>query len=74
MSDDTAKKPDDRNEDQPDIEEVITDFDNGIRVRSGFEIEEQEPGVVGINIFGPLFEFTVEDDELDDETNDEDES
>jgi len=56
-------------EDQPDIEEVITDFDNGIQVRSGFEITEQEPGMLGVNIFGPIFEFMAEDGE-DDESED----
>lgn len=51
---------------EQDVEEVVTEFDEGIRVRSGFQIEEVEPGVLDITILGPFFE--VEDDEdLEDE-------
>jgi len=65
LSDKRNKKPDDRDDDRPNIEEVVTDFDNGIRVRSSFEIEEVEPGVLGISIHGPIFEFLSEfDDDL----------
>ncbi len=61
------KRSEEPDEDKPEVEEVITDFGD-VRVRSGFEIEEVEPGVVGINIFGPIFEFLddEEDDDLDD--------
>jgi len=63
--------PEDRDEDGPEIEEVVSEFDQRIRVRSGFQIEEQEPGVLGINLFGPILEF---DDDLEDlELEDEDE-
>jgi hypothetical protein len=55
MSDDEQKK-------QPEVEEVVTDFGE-VRVRSGFEVEEVEPGVVSVNLFGPVFEV----DDLDDE-------
>lgn len=51
---------------EPEIEEVVTDFGD-VRVRSGFEVEEVEPGVVAFNIFGPLFEVDDEDEDLDDE-------
>ncbi len=66
------KKPNDN--DQPEVEEVVTDFGD-MRIRSGFEIEEQEPGVLGVNIFGPFIEFLDEDDDdLEDlEQEDEDE-
>ncbi|MDY0169929.1 MAG: hypothetical protein RBS80_25525 [Thermoguttaceae bacterium] len=51
---------------KPNVEEVVTEFDEGIRVRSGFRIEQVEPGVLDITILGPVFE--VEDDEdLEDE-------
>jgi hypothetical protein len=52
---------------EPDVEEVVTEFEGGIRVRSGFEAQEVEPGVVAFNIFGPVFEFDGDDEDLDDE-------
>jgi len=58
------KKPEEQP--QPEIEEVITDFGDGVRVRSGFQIEEVGPGIMGVNIFGPIFEFD-DDDDLEDE-------
>jgi hypothetical protein len=72
---DEKRKPQDHDEDRPEVEEVSTEFDGGFAVRSGFSIEEQEPGVLGVNIFGPLFEFLDDDeDDLKDlELNDEDE-
>ena len=36
--------------------EVVTDF-GGVRMKSNFEIVEDEPGQVTVNIEGPLFEF-----------------
>jgi len=55
------RKPEDDDDDQPDVEEVVTDFGD-VRVRSGFEIDQHEPGVLGINLFGPIFEFDDDDD------------
>jgi len=57
MCEEETTQPDE----QPEVDEVVTEFDGGIRMRSGFEIEEQEPGVLGINIFGPVFEFDDDD-------------
>lgn len=52
---------------QPEREEVVTDFGE-VRVRSGFEVEEVEPGVVAFNIFGPVFEVDdLDEDDLDDD-------
>lgn len=62
MSDEEQKK-------QPEIEEVVTDFGD-VRVRSGFQIEEQGPGVVGINILAPVFEFPDDSDDSDDDEGD----
>ncbi len=53
------------NDDRPDIKEVVTRFGD-VRVRSGFKLEELETGVLGISVFGPLFEF-VDDLESGDE-------
>jgi len=73
---DEKKQPEDQDEDRPDVEEVVSEFNNGIRVRSGFEIEEVEPGQIGISIFGPIFDFLDDDDpedlESDDEADDQD--
>jgi hypothetical protein len=67
MSDDTTKKHEDRDDDQSEAEEVVSDFgDFGVRVRSEFEIEELEPGVLGVNIFGPFIEFLDDGNESDD--------
>ncbi|MDY0166630.1 MAG: hypothetical protein RBS80_08810 [Thermoguttaceae bacterium] len=53
---------------EADVEEVVTEFDEGIRVRSGFQIEEVEPGVLDITILGPFFEVEDEEDkDLEDE-------
>ena len=59
-------KPEDHDEDRPEVEEVVTEFGD-IRLRSGFEIDQHEPGVLGINLFGPIFEFDDDDLEVDDE-------
>jgi hypothetical protein len=64
------RKPEESDDDQPDVEEVVTDFDEGIRVTSAFNIEQQGEGVLGINVFGPTFEFLDGDEDgldLDDE-------
>jgi hypothetical protein len=42
---------------QPEIHEVTTDF-GGVRLRSAFEIVEDKPGQISINIEGPFFEFS----------------
>lgn len=42
---------------EPGPEEVVTDFGNGVRLRSSFEITQEEPGQVSISIEGPFFEF-----------------
>jgi len=55
------KKPKEHDDDQPEVEEVVTEFGD-IRVKSGFEIEEQEPGVLGISLFSPTFLFDDDDD------------
>jgi len=47
---------------KPEIHEVTTDF-GGVRLRSTFQIVEDKPGQVSINIEGPLIEFP--DDEED---------
>ena len=47
---------------KPNVEEVVTEFDEGIRVRSGFQIEQVEPGVLDITILGPFFEVEDEED------------
>jgi len=60
------KKPEDRGDDRPEVEEVVTEFGD-IRVKSGFEIEEVEPGVLGINLFGPTFLFDDDDLDMEDE-------
>lgn len=62
---------DDEKKDQPEIEEVVTEFEGGIRVRSGFPMEEVEPGTVAFNIFGPVFEFDDDDEDLDEDEEDE---
>lgn len=41
---------------QPGPEEVITDF-GGVRLRSNFEITEEQPGELTVHIDGPVFEF-----------------
>jgi hypothetical protein len=64
---DEKRKPEDHDEDQPEVEEVVTEFDQGIRIRSGFSIDEQEPGVLGINLVGPTFLFDDDDLDLEDE-------
>lgn len=62
---DEKKRPEEKDEDRPQVEEVVTDLGE-VRVRSGFQIEEFQPGVLGINIFGPVLEFLDdEDDDLD---------
>ena len=59
---------DNKDRKEPDVEEVVTEFDEGIRVRSGFQIEEVEPGVLDITILGPFFEVEDEEDkDLEDE-------
>lgn len=69
MDDEQKKQPEDR----PERQEVVTDFGD-VRVRSGFEVEEQGPGMVSFNIFGPIFEFPDSDQDLDDDLDlDEDE-
>lgn len=63
------KKPDDEqkpDDDQPEVEEVVTDFD-GIRLRSSFRIVEEAPGQVSFAIEGPVFEFLDEDEEPEEE-------
>ena len=62
---DEKKRPEERDEDRPEVEEVVSEFGD-IRVKSGFEIEEVQPGQLEINLFGPIFEFDDEDD-LDEE-------
>lgn len=62
MCDEEKKEPEDR----PEIEEVVTDFGD-VRVRSGFEIQEVEPGLVAFNIFGPVFEVDDDDEDLDED-------
>lgn len=52
--------------DQPEVEEAITEFD-GLRLRSGFLMEEMEPGVLNVAIFGPIFEVTEDNDPEDHE-------
>ncbi len=70
MSEET--QPGENDEDRPEVEEVVTEFGDGVSVRSGFVIEEQEPGVLGINIFGPIFEFDDDDDgDLEDQEDDQ---
>jgi len=56
MMSEEKNKPEDHDEDRPEVEEVVTEFGD-IRLRSGFEIDQHEPGVLGINLFGPIFEF-----------------
>ncbi len=71
MSEET--QPEENDQDRPEVEEVVSDFGD-VRVRSGFQIEEVEPGVLGINIFGPVFEFDcddLDDLDLDDEEDDQ---
>jgi hypothetical protein len=61
---DKEKRPGAPGKDDADVEEVVSDFGDA-RVRSQFEIVEQGPGVLGINIFGPFLEFgDGEDDDL----------
>ena len=69
---DQEDSPKDQDKDRPDIEEVVSDFDNGIRVRSGFKITEQQSGVLGVNIFGPIFEFLDQHDDLEPDEESED--
>ena len=66
MSDDTTTEREDQHKDDPEVGEVVSDFGD-VRVRSGFEIKEQEPGVLSVNIFGPFIEFLNEDDEADED-------
>jgi len=63
---DKKRKPEEHDDDQPEIEEVTTDFGD-VRVKSGFEIEEQKPGVLGISLFGPTFLFDDDDLDLEDQ-------
>ncbi len=56
------EKSEDRDEDQSELHEVVSDCGD-VRVRSGFEIEEIEPGQMGISIFGPIFDFLDDDEE-----------
>ena len=58
---DEEKEPEDRDADQPQIEEVTTDFGEGIKVRSGFSIEDGKGGHVGIHLFGPILVFDDDD-------------
>ena len=58
-------KPEEHDEDRPEVEEVVTEFGD-VRVRSGFEIEEVEPGIMDVNIFGPIFECLEDEDDLED--------
>lgn len=64
--------PAESDQDKPDIEQVVSDFGD-VRMRSGFEINEEETGVLEISIFGPVFEFLDETDE-DETEHGEDES
>lgn len=58
---------------EPEVEEVVTDFGD-VRVRSGFQMEEVEPGVLSVNLFGPVFELPDDDeDDLDLDDDEEDE-
>jgi hypothetical protein len=41
---------------RPGPQEVVTDF-GGIQLRSSFEITQEKPGELTINIDGPIFEF-----------------
>jgi hypothetical protein len=59
---DKDKRPGEPDEDKADVEEVISDF-GGVRLRSQFEVTDQGSGVLGINIFGPIFEFIDGDDD-----------
>ncbi|NLF69664.1 MAG: hypothetical protein GX575_11485 [Candidatus Anammoximicrobium sp.] len=56
---------------RPEIEEVVTEFDGGVRLRSGFQMEALGPGVVSFNLFGPVFECDDGDDLDDDDEGDE---
>ena len=67
MSDDRSKKPDDREEGEPDVEEVVTGY-RDIRLRSSFRVVDEGEGHVSFEIQPPLFE--VLDDESDDESED----
>jgi len=71
MDDEQKKQPEDR----PERQEVVTEFEGGIRVRSGFEVEEVEPGALAFNIFGPVFEFDdLDEEDLDDEDEGDDQA
>ena len=42
-------------------DEVVTEFD-GFRLRSSFEMVEEEPGVLSVFIEGPVIEFDEDED------------
>ena len=42
---------------EPEAQEVVTDFGGGVRMRSSFEVVEDEPGQVTFNVEGPSLEF-----------------
>jgi len=64
------KPEDDQNADdqQPEVEEVVTEFD-GVRIRSSFRIVEEEEGQLSFSIEGPVFEFDLDEDEEPEEEN-----
>jgi len=67
------KKPDDKqkpDDDQSEVEEVVTEFD-GIRIRSSFEVVEAAPGQLSFSIEGPVFEFPDLDEDEDPEEEEE---
>jgi hypothetical protein len=51
------QQPDDK---QPEVEEVVTEFD-GIRLRSTFRIVEEAPGQLSFSIEGPVFDMDEEE-------------
>jgi len=64
---DKDKRPGEQDKDKADVEEVVSDCGD-VRLRSQFEIVVQERGVLGINIFGPIFEIFECSDEEDDDS------
>jgi hypothetical protein len=64
MDMDKEKRPGESDKDKADVEEVVSDFGD-VRLRSQFEVTDRGSGVLGINIFGPILEFSDgEDDDL----------
>lgn len=72
----TDEKPEDDqtpDEEQTEVEEVVTEFDDiPIRLRSSFEIVEESPGQLSFAIEGPVFEFLDLDEDEDLEEGEED--